>query len=111
MTNRKATQQSIQQEGRARSPESTGAAGAAGADTQELVKQLQKMNVLLDREVSLLQVFIRGVIGGVGSVVGATIVAGFVVAVIAWAVVRLGALPVVGDLIDDQYVTEQLPQL
>lgn len=70
--------------------------------------QIDTLNTLLGNQLSLPRVFLRGVVGGVGSALGATIVFGLIVALMAWAVVSLVNVPVVGDFIDQDYVQEQL---
>ena len=80
-------------------------------DTKETIAtsaQIERLNKLMTNQLSLPRVFVRGVIGGVGSALGATIVFGLLVALIAWAVVTLVNVPVVGNYIDQDYVNEQL---
>jgi len=77
----------------------------------ELAQRIDKLNVLLANQISLPRVFLRGVVGGLGSILGATIVMGIVVGVIAWLLVNLVGVPVVGDFIDQEYVNEQFNTL
>lgn len=81
--------------------------GISSSSTDDLSQRLDKLNTLLANQISLPRVFLRGVIGGLGSILGATIVMGIVVGLIAWLLVNLVDVPVVGDFIDQEYVNEQ----
>lgn len=76
----------------------------------DIQKKLDRLNVLLANQISLPRVFLRGVVAGFGSVIGATLVMGLVLGLIAWAVVTLVDMPVIGGFIDQEFVTEQLQE-
>lgn len=76
------------------------------ADLGDLLAELKKMNRLLKAQTSFAQTFVRGVISGFGSVMGATIVVGFVLGFVAWILVVLVDVPIVGDFVKDQTPVE-----
>jgi hypothetical protein len=77
----------------------------------ELSQRIDRLNTLLANQISFPRVFLRGVVGGLGSALGATIVMGILVGLIAWLLVSLVEVPVVGDFINKEYVTEQFNTL
>lgn len=80
-------------------------------ENDELSARLDRLNTLLANQMSLPRVFLRGVISGFGSILGATIVMGFVVGFIAWLVVSLVQVPVVGEFFSQENVSEQFNSL
>ena len=48
--------------------------------TDELIKHLDKLNASFAKSFSLPRVFIRGIVGGVGTAIGASLVAGVLIA-------------------------------
>jgi hypothetical protein len=63
--------------------------GTSSSSTDNLLQRLDKLNTLLENQISLPRVFLRGVISGLGNILGATIVMGVVVSLIAWLLVGL----------------------
>jgi hypothetical protein len=63
--------------------------GISSSSTDNLLQRLDKLNTLLENQISLPRVFLRGVISGLGNILGATVVMGVVVSLIAWLLVGL----------------------
>lgn len=62
-------------------------------DTAKLVKQLSEANKLLRRFTSLRLTFTRGVLAGLGGILGATIV----ITIILWGISKLQFVPIIGN--------------
>lgn len=77
----------------------------------DVSEKIDRLNTLLANQISLPRVFLRGVVAGLGSIIGATIVMGFLIGLLAWALVTIVELPVIGGYIDPQFLNEQLIEI
>lgn len=80
-------------------------------DSGDLLVELKKMNRSLKAQTSFGQTFVRGVVSGFGSVIGATIVVGLVIGFVAWILVALVQVPILGDFVKDPGITQQINRL
>ncbi len=69
---------------------------------QELVQLLEKLNSNLQKEVSPVRRFIMAVIQGVGTIIGATIVAGIVLGVLSETVDSVDDIPILNKILDSE---------
>jgi hypothetical protein len=67
-------------------------------DTEALNKNLTQLNKNIERQTSLKFIVIRGIVTGLATVVGASIVAGIVFSVLSNTVGDVENVPLVGDI-------------
>lgn len=73
--------------------------------------QLEKLNKRIGRQVDLRWVFARGVVTGLATVLGATLLAGIIIALIMQTLDSVNQIPFVGDLIDREMVEMHLEEV
>lgn len=69
-----------------------------------LDKQLETLNRRISRQVDLRWVFARGMVGGLATVLGATLLAGIIIALIMQTLDSVNQIPFLQDLIDPELV-------
>jgi len=69
-------------------------------DNRKLVKSIQKLNKSLERSTSFKYVFLRGIINGLATAIGATIVAGAILSILSRTIDSVDDVPVLGEFIE-----------
>jgi hypothetical protein len=76
----------------------------------KLVEEIQELNTLLKRRISIKYVFFLGIVRGVGTVIGATLVGGLILGFIASNIDRLNEIPIVENFINAERVQEVIEE-
>ncbi len=82
--------------------------GSSKEDTEiELIEKRSKQIISkLDKLVSYKHNFLRGIVGGIGTAIGATLIAGVIVAVFAAFVDTVDEFPLINDIIESTHLND-----
>ncbi len=65
----------------------------------ELEQQVTKLNANIEKQLSFRHNFINAIVYGVGYAMGASIVAGIIIALLTWTINSVHDIPVIGKLV------------
>ncbi|HEX7017304.1 MAG TPA: DUF5665 domain-containing protein [Patescibacteria group bacterium] len=72
-----------------------------------LSEQMRKLNARLYKQTSARYVFFHAVLAGIGSAIGATIIAGMVIAILARTIHTIEDVPIVGNIVQNELIQNQ----
>ncbi len=77
---------------------------------RKLSKSIQKLSKSLDRSTSFRYVFLRGIVNGLATAIGATIVAGLVIGVLSRTIDSIDDVPILGKFVDATNIKEVIEE-
>lgn len=75
-----------------------------------LVKRLRALNSNIKKQISFKRNFFLSIVSGIGYTIGATIVAGIVIAILSWTINSIEDVPVLNKLIDSTKLQQNFQQ-
>jgi hypothetical protein len=83
------------------------ASSSKESEDKRLKESIDRLNNLMERRLSVWRNFLIGIVRGIGSIIGATVIGGIVVGVIAS---NLDRLPIINRLIDIERLQDYIEQ-
>ena len=76
-------------------------------EVESLTEQIRKLNAKLYKQTTPKYVFIHALVAGIGSAVGATLIAGMVIAVLAQTIHTIEDVPIIGNIVRNDIIQGQ----
>lgn len=76
-------------------------------EVTSLNEQMRKLNARIRKQTSAKYVFFHAVLAGIGSALGATLIAGIVIGILAQTIHTIEDIPIVGNLVQNELIQGQ----
>lgn len=76
-------------------------------EVESLTEQVRKLNTKLYKQTTAKYVFLHALIAGIGSAIGATIIAGMVIGILAQTIHTIEDVPIVGNIVRNKLIQSQ----
>lgn len=76
-------------------------------DSDELNKNLTKLNKNIEKQLSFKFILLKGVVYGVATVIGASVVAGIVLSILSKTIDSVDDIPLIEDVVDEIEIEKQ----